>query len=140
MKKNDAEISYLQGQQSRQLDELSQAKSAKLAIEEKLERLEKAKKNVNTIQGNVGTLKRTVSKEKDQDAWKGTKKDTFETNMSALDDHYKTYYNGVDRLYDAICDEITRLENEANETGGVIGWLQNSLNSIGNELEKLFHF
>lgn len=140
MEKNEAEISYLQGQQRRQQSELGQVKADKLAIEEKLKRLEIAKKKVNSIQGNIDTLKRNVSKEEDQEAWKGKKKETFETNMSTLADHYKSYYSGVDSLYDAICDEITRLENEANDAGGVIGWLQNSLNSIGNELEKLFHF
>lgn len=140
MEKNEAEISYLQGQQRRQQSELGQVKADKLAIEEKLKRLETAKKKVNSIQGNIDTLKRNVSKEEDQEAWKGKKKEMFETNMSTLADHYRTYYNGVDSLYDAICDEITRLENEANDAGGVIGWLQNSLNSIGNELEKLFHF
>lgn len=140
MGKKDAEISQLQGQQRRQQSELDQAEIDKKNIEEKLQRLEQAKKDVNAVQRSIGSIKPEVAKKKEQDPWKGKNKENFESMMTDLDGNYKTYYNGVDDLYDAICDEITRLENEANDATGVIGWLQNSLNNIGNELEKLFHF
>lgn len=140
MGKKDVEISQLQGQQRRQQSELDQAETDKKNIEEKLQRLEQAKKDVNAVQRSIGSLKPEVAKKKEQDLWKGKNKETFESMMADLDGDYKTYYDGVDDLYDAICDEITRLENEANDATGVIGWLQNSLNNIGNELEKLFHF
>ena len=45
----------------------------------------------------------------------------------------------MNAYYDAICDEITRLENQKNEQNGFIGWCQSMINSLGNEIEKLFH-
>ena len=45
----------------------------------------------------------------------------------------------MNTFYDAIYDEITRLENQKNEENGLTGCLQSLMNNLGNTIEKLLH-
>ncbi|EMG28754.1 YwqH-like family protein [Listeria fleischmannii] len=113
--------------------------SDKASIEEKLERLRTAKKEVASVQTEIKDLKSKVKDKSDQpDTWQGKKLTEFENLMEgAFKTDYDTYYKKIDNYYDEICDEITRLENEANEKGGLIGWLGNQINNLGNEIRQI---
>ncbi|MBC1397988.1 DUF5082 domain-containing protein [Listeria fleischmannii] len=136
-----AEAATLKKQKSAKQAELSQCVSDKASIEEKLERLRTAKKEVASVQTEIKDLKSKVKDKSDQpDTWQGKKLTEFENLMEgAFKTDYDTYYKKIDNYYDEICDEITRLENEANEKGGLIGWLGNQINNLGNEIDKLVH-
>ncbi|EIA21336.1 hypothetical protein KKC_01814 [Listeria fleischmannii subsp. coloradonensis] len=129
-----AEAATLKKQKSAKQAELSQCVSDKASIEEKLERLRTAKKEVASVQTEIKDLKSKVKDKSDQpDTWQGKKLTEFENLMEgAFKTDYDTYYKKIDNYYDEICDEITRLENEANEKGGLIGWLGNQINNLGN--------
>jgi len=60
-----------------------------------------------------------------QPEWQGKQKDDFTKQWETF--------------YDAICDEITRLENQKIEENGLIGCLQSLKNSLENSIEKLLH-
>ncbi len=131
----------LKSQKSAKQAELNQCVSDKASIEEKLERLRTAKKEVASVQTEIKDLKSKVKDKANQpDTWQGKKLTEFKNLMEgAFKTDYDTYYKKIDNYYDEICDEITRLENEANEKGGLIGWLGNQINNLGNEIDKLVH-
>lgn len=141
MGKHDDEIALLRLQHRRKQEEMYQAQNDQNTLASKIERLVEAKRQLHPIQHEFFVMKHDMDRKAEkEDKWKGDKYTDYEADLSIFLENYRTYYNGLDYLYDNICDEITRLENESNETGGIIGWLQNSLNSLENEVEKLIHF
>lgn len=76
---------------------------------------------------------------KDQPNWKGQKKEEFIVKWQDFSSDYTHFQRELNDFYDAICDEITRLENRKNEQHGIIGWCQSQINYLGNMIEKLWH-
>lgn len=76
---------------------------------------------------------------RDQPDWKGERKDRLMSSWEEFSHDYHHFQLELDAYYDAICDTITRLENQKYEQQGLIGWCQSMINSLGNEIEKLFH-
>ena len=112
--------------------------------EAKISRLQEAKQAIQQSKENVeacADVWKTISLnfEADQD-WEGAHKNDILNCMStAVETDYNTYISNIDAVLDAICDEITRLENENWKTMGIIGHLSALINSLWNENSKLFN-
>ncbi|WP_231097641.1 YwqH-like family protein [Streptococcus oralis] len=71
--------------------------------------------------------------------WHGKQKDALTKQWETFSSDYTSFQTEMNTFYDAICDEITRLENQKNEENGIIGWCQSQINNLGNFIEKLLH-
>ena len=118
---------------------ISSAQSRITTIDEKLERLRTAKKSVGEIQKKVRDTKKKIIKKNYQPTWKGKQKDAFTKQWETFSSDYTSFQTEMNTFYQAICDEITRLENQKNEENGIIGWCQSQMNNLGNIIEKLLH-
>ncbi|HFR5304075.1 TPA: DUF5082 family protein [Streptococcus equi subsp. zooepidemicus] len=132
-------INQLQRQVDQHRASLSTATAEIASIDEKLERLRCAKASVGAIQGDVHQIKVSVMAKRDQPDWKGERKDRLMSSWEEFSHDYRHFQLELDAYYDAICDTITCLENQKYEQQGLIGWCQSMINSLGNEIEKLFH-
>lgn len=139
MKSVEAQIYDLQSRIDTYNNTLNSAYSAVQTMEDKIERLKETKKTVIVIQRNINDINRSLYGKNNQPNWEGNEKKKFDKDFSGfLKDYYK-FQNELNQYHDSICDEITRLENSMNEQNGIIGWCKRGINSIGNELNKLFH-
>ena len=114
---------------------ISSAQSRITSIDEKLERLRTAKKSVGEIQQNVHNIKYPIMHRNIQPEWQGKQKDDFTKQWETFSSDYTSFQTEMNTFYDAICDEITRLENQKNEENGTIFWCQTRI----NVLETLLH-
>ena len=114
---------------------ISSAQSRITSIDEKLERLRTAKKSVSEIQQNVHNIKYPIMHRNIQPEWQGKQKDDFTKQWETFSSDYTSFQTEMNIFYDAICDEITRLENQKNEENGTIFWCQTRI----NVLETLLH-
>ena len=133
------QIYYLQGRVNAHYSSISSAQSRITSIDEKLERLRTAKKSVSEILQNVHNIKYPIMHRNIQPEWQGKQKDDFTKQWETFSSDYTSFQTEMNTFYDAICDEITRLENQKNEENGIIGWCQSQINNLGNFIEKLLH-
>lgn len=109
--------------------------------EYRIKQLKKAKESVSDLKKDFNSnqkLDKKLYKEKKE--WEGSNHDQFKSNMEILVAQNEDYYkNGLDKVLDALNDEITRLENKLNDDRGLWGWLCSKFNSLGNEIEKMFN-
>ena len=115
------------------------AQSRITSIDEKLERLRTAKKSIGEIQQNVHNIKYPIMHRNIQPTWKGKQKDAFTKQWETFSSDYTSFQTEMNTFYDAICDEITRLENQKIEENGIIRWCRSQMNNLGNVIEKLLH-
>ena len=133
------QIYYLQGRVNAYSTSISSAQSRITTIDEQLERLRTAKKSVGEIQKKVHDIRYSINHRNIQPEWQGKQKDAFTKQWETFSSDYTSFQTEMDTFYDAICDEITRLENQKNEENGIIGWCQSQINNLGNFIEKLLH-
>ena len=133
------QIDSLQRQVNAHSASISSAQSRITTIDEKLERLRTAKKSVGEIQKKVYYTKKKIIRKNYQPTWQGKQKDAFAKQWETFSTEYTNFQTEMNTFYDAICDEITRLENQKNEENGIIGWCQSQMNNLGNIIEKLLH-
>lgn len=133
------QIYSLQRQVNAHSASISSAQSRITIIDAQLERLRTAKKSVGEIQIKVRDTKKKIIKKNYQPTWQGKQKDAFTKQWETFSSDYWSFQTEMDTFYDAICDEITRLENKKNEENGIIGWCQSQINNLGNSIEKLLH-
>lgn len=133
------QIYSLQRQVNTHSASISSAQSRITIIDAQLERLRTAKKSVGEIQIKVRDTKKKIIKKNYQPTWQGKQKDAFTKQWETFSSDYWSFQTEMDTFYDAICDEITRLENKKNEENGIIGWCQSQINNLGNSIDKLLH-
>ena len=133
------QIDSLQRQVNVHSASISSAQSRITTIDEQLERLRTAKKSVGEIQKKVHDIRYPINHRNIQPDWQGKQKDAFTKQWETFSSDYTSFQTEMDTFYDAICDEITRLENQKNEENGIIGWCQSQINNLGNFIEKLLH-
>ena len=139
MKSVEAQIYDLQSRINTYNNTLNSAYSTVQTLEDKIERLKETKKTVIVIKRNSNDMNRSMYGKNNPPNWEGNEKKKFDKDYYGfLDDYYKLQ-NELNHYHDSICDEITRLENSMDEQNGIIGWCKRGINSIGNELNKLFH-
>ena len=133
------QIDSLQRQVNAHSASISSAQSRITTIDEQLERLRTAKKSVGEIQKKVYYTKKKIIRKNYQPTWQGKQKDAFTKQWETFSSDYTSFQTEMNTFYQAICDEITRLENQKNEENGIIGWCQSQMNNLGNIIEKLLH-
>lgn len=106
----------------------------------KIRRLNSAKRQVRQIKGNLSSRMRQFQRKGNSKdtygSWSGEKRDYFQGYMSdTVISEYQLLIQAVDNRLDAICYEITELENENYRLNGVVGYLMSSINSIINAIE-----
>ena len=111
---------------------------------EKLNRLYRAKSLLETQKGFADDrhkgIKSYVEGHDYSAGWTGDKANTTKSNIQdSIVSSYNVYVNSIDNHIDALCDEITRIENENNQLSWDILHLGSLINSLANEIEKLFN-
>ncbi|WP_066891379.1 DUF5082 family protein [Clostridium nigeriense] len=72
--------------------------------------------------------------------WTGNKANKTKNNISGnIVSSYSAYVKSIDSHLDALCDEITRIENQNKQLRGDILYLGSLINSLANEIAKLFN-
>lgn len=72
--------------------------------------------------------------------WTGNKANKTKNNISGnIVSSYSAYVKIIDNHLDALGDEITRIENKNKKLRGDILYLGSLINSLANEIEKLFN-
>lgn len=72
--------------------------------------------------------------------WEGQTKTVFLIKGKAMTSENDYYYKkSLDRILDALNDEITMLENKRNREYGILGDLASLINSLVNEIENFFN-
>ena len=109
-------IEDLQGQVSSHYNSISEATATISSIDAKLAKLRSAKQSV----GNI-------------------RKENFGHQWEGFGQDFNACQRELDAFHDAICDEITRLENQKLDQQSFIGWCQAQINNLGNFIEKLLN-
>lgn len=135
-----SELDNLYNRQSSYRRKKRQYESERAAVRKKIERLKTAKQNVSNVKNNMAEPAKTYITNKlgtHSDTWAGdVYNSVYEIHQLGINMRYQNYYDDVDYILDSICDEITRLENENRNLGVLLNGVINTLNSIGNEIEK----
>lgn len=110
----------------------------------KLERLYRVKSTLEVQKGYANDrckgIKSYVEGSDYSVGWMGSRADMTRNNISEhIVGSYQAYVQSIDGHLDAVCDEITRLENENSQLSWDILHLGSLINSLANEIEKLFN-
>ncbi|MBE6052870.1 MAG: DUF5082 domain-containing protein [Clostridium sartagoforme] len=110
----------------------------------KLNRLYKVKSTLETQKGYANdrykNLKSYVEASGYSQNWTGNKANKSKDYISGnIVGSYNGYVKQIDNHLDALCDEITRIENENMQLRGDILRLGSLINSLTNEIQKLFN-
>jgi phenylalanyl-tRNA synthetase alpha subunit len=134
-------VESLRSQQSRKQAELQKQKENKAVMERQISRLKEAKKQVLDEQEEISRIFSDVKKqEKKYTEWKGKENTWFNSFISGqFQTNSKNYSSKLQQVYNRICDKITQLENKCIDTGGLISSIMRTINSIGNEIDKLIN-
>lgn len=106
----------------------------------KIRRLKKAKQemvqNKTRLNSRASYEKSLARSDSTYGEWTGnTQKELCNFFSSTIPSEFRYYIYLVDNVLDAICDEITRLENENYRLNGLIGELIAAINSLINAME-----
>ena len=120
----------------------AQKESKRNVNEKKIERLKSTKDSLQSLKKSAEEHHRSLKKYTDdngiQDEWVGNKqKDIVSMIDGDLVSYYKSYTDRLDDVVDAICDEITRLQNENMQLGWDILHIGSLINSLVNEIRTL---
>lgn len=118
----------------------NQYQSEQNTVRQKIQRLKSTKSSVASVKSRVSDAKSYIGNKMEtyRDTWAGeNQKAVNAIHTDEINRGYERYYDDVDAVLDAICDEITRLENENRHLGFLLNSVVNSINSIYNEIEKL---
>ena len=132
-------IEDLQGQVSSHYNSISKATATISSIDAKLAKLRSAKQSVGNIRSEIHEIKISVMVQDDQPQWNGQQKENFWRQWEGFGQDFNACQRELDAFHDAICDEITRLENQKLDQQSFIGWCQAQINNLGNFIEKLLN-
>ena len=114
---------------------------------QKVERNRRKIRRLNTAKSQVAQIKRNLESRLRQLNRKGSNKDTYGDWTGDKQKHFQNFIPdsvapeyqmliyAVDNRLDAICDEITALQNENLRLNGVIGDILASINWLKNQVE-----
>lgn len=120
--------------------QLHAAQRQKAENDRKIARLKPAKSSMQQIKGRLqnraSSQKSVARNDSTYCGWVGSTQQETETLFASdIPKEYSYYIRSVDYVLDAICDEITRLENDNARLLGLIGYLIAAINSILNAME-----
>lgn len=112
------------------------------ANKEKIERLKVVKTNLETQKQNAEdghmVLKAYAESDGTYGDWLGTMCDKTKGNLNdTIVPEYQSYIDRIDEALDAVCDEITRLQNKNLQLNGDILRLASLINSLINKIRNL---
>lgn len=144
MSKDSTEIASLKSEMDGYEKQKKNAEDAVKLNEDKIERLQTVKTSLQGYKESVDYItigwNDFLTVLSSDTYWRGNLKMKVEDYvLNAFSVDTKMYFDNIDVVLDAICDEITKLENENAKTKGWIGTLSSWINSIGNEIEKLLN-
>lgn len=145
MAENNSElIRQKQSQRRGYQSSKSTKESTREANNEKLDRLYRVKGTIEMQKGYADerykSIKAYVEDAAYSSGWTGSKADATKGNISEnIVIQYKAYVNSIDTCLDGLCDTITQIENENKQLSWDIFRLGSLINSLGNEIEKLFN-
>lgn len=137
-----ADMASLQRQRDDCYRRLSEYIEQQQQNERKLARLRNAKEKVATEKKRVKTERKQILKKPGsyKSTWRG---DEFHWITDKTDGDLavstRMFIASVDEALDDICDAITRLENENFHLGILADGIHDTLNNIGNDIEKLLN-
>lgn len=110
--------------------------------DQKIARLKSVKSNLEAQKFNAETQYNNWKQYSDNDAnfadWYGdTCTKTRENLQNSLVSEYKGYVERIDEVLDAVCDEITHLQNENFMLNGDILGIVSTINSLLNKIRTL---
>lgn len=110
--------------------------------DEKIRRLKVVKKNLETqkdaAKSRYDSLKDYAEGADELTEWTGDKRDkTVNEFNNTIVPGYKTYVDRIDEVLDAVCDEITRLQNNNLRLNGDILGIVSAINSLINKIRTL---
>ena len=135
----------LRKEKRRKEDEIRSYNNNIALLEDKISRLKAVKKSIDDYRDEARTLKnkfKSMHKDFDKETdWIGNKRDKVQEIVEdELYNEYKKFYDYTDDIYDDLADEITALENKVYKNESAIGTLRAGINSIVNEIDKLFNW
>lgn len=111
------------------------------ANDKKISRLNAAKKQLKKqkedAEDNMDSFNRLVEGFDADANWSGSRKADVRTVMADyVSKDYSSYVDRIDEALDAVCDEITRLENSNMSKLGSVTFLERQVNILVNEVRK----
>lgn len=110
--------------------------------DEKIRRLKAVKSNLETqkdkAKSRYDSLRDYAESAGEFTEWVGDKRDkTVDEFNNMIVPGYKTYVERIDEILDAVCDEITRLQNDNLRLNGDILGIVSAINSLINKIRTL---
>lgn len=136
---NQADLDQLRRQESYKVNEICTYENKNAVIDEKLERLRKAKNLLVQYEDEAKEIKRRAKSKKEKDPWKGNTYDDYKGRVSDLCDDLHTYERGIDEVIDAINTVITELRNDRLGIDGLLGDAIRALDRIRNSIVNFFN-
>ncbi|MDR2896649.1 MAG: DUF5082 domain-containing protein [Propionibacteriaceae bacterium] len=123
---------------NRKSAEKSRAEDDKRAIEDQIERLRSAERQLATEKTETGEVREAVRQHEDPgETWAGQTRDQYHDHVKdALGRDLDAYRTSTDAMLDAVIHRITELENQSRDLGGVIGWLANAINGLWADIRS----
>lgn len=107
-----------------------------------IERLRAARDTVSDLKDQFKNEVRYNDKgvKNDEPEWTGSTHTTYLSKMESLVTINESYYDDtLDYVLDSLNTEITRIKNIKNDELGVLGWLGDRINNLGNMIENFFN-
>ena len=107
-----------------------------------LERLRAARDDVSALKDRFRDEVRSKDKKlkKEDFQWTGKKFNSYETKMVDLVDINEKYYDDtLDFVLDSLNTEITNVKNRRNDEYGILGWIGDRINNLGNMIVNFFN-
>ena len=106
-------------------------------LQEKIERLYQAKKEISEQRDDFYAIKNAADKAAEESyQWKGDTYSKFRVNSTAITISNGFCYHAIERVLEDIDDAIVRLENQLYENESHMGWLKIQSMNINSSIRK----
>lgn len=131
-------LDELEAEKISRADEMSEYQNEINYISDRLDRLYDAERRVGELKDYAGQMRMEVNCSVDGwNGWQGSNCGRTRGYVQGdLNDGYNYYISDINAAQDAICDAIRDLENQKNNTWGIIGAIQDVINDVANEIWK----
>ena len=133
-----ARVCEARSEKSAREREKAEKESKRAANEKKIERLKTARDSIQSQKNSAKAKRKKLEKYANGDEigeWIGKEQTaTVEGNVVG---QYNTYIERIDDVVDALCNEITRLENENMQLSWDVLHIGSLINSLVNEIRTL---
>ena len=134
-------VDDLRAEKNRIADEMSEYKNGINNINDRLDRLYEAQRRVGELKDNADQMRTEVNSSVDGwNGWQVSNNGRIRGYIQGdLKDGYNYYISDIDAAQDAICDAIRDLENKKNDAWGIIGDIQDVIDTVADEIWKILN-